>query len=62
MKQVSLIVYDLLGRKVKVLVNEFQQPGFYSVNFSGTSLASGVYIYELKSGGLSARKKMILLK
>lgn len=59
---VSLKVYDLLGRQVALLVNKEQLPGIYSVNFNARSLPSGIYFYELRSGGFSSIKKMILQK
>ena len=67
---VSLIIYDILGRKVKELVNTKQQAGRYEIQFNATNLASGVYIYQLiaanpstSSGrGFMSSKKMILIK
>jgi hypothetical protein len=59
---VSLKVYDILGRIVKTLVDQKQNPGNYEVEFSGNDFNSGVYFYELKSGSYRAVKKMMLLK
>ncbi len=61
---VQLIVYDMLGREVALLVNNFQQPGNYSVSFDagGIGLASGMYIYRINSGNFSESKKMLLIK
>ena len=59
---VTLKVYDILGREIKTLVNELKSRGNYSVNFDAGSLSSGVYFYQLKSGGYSSIKKMVLLK
>lgn len=59
---VSLTVYDVLGRRITTLVNEFQKPGNYKVQFNGTSLPSGVYFYRLKSGSFSKTKKMLLVE
>jgi hypothetical protein len=67
---VSLIVYDVLGREVAVLVNERKRPGTYQVSFDGGSQASGVYFYKLiarqtdggQAGSFSAVKRMLLLK
>jgi hypothetical protein len=59
----TLKVYDLLGREVATLVNEYQTPGVKSpVYFDASRLASGVYLYRLKSGEFSAVKKFVLLK
>lgn len=64
---IQLTVHDLLGRKVKTLVSEFQQSGKYSVKWDGKdeegrSLVSGIYLYSLKSTSFTASKKMMLLK
>jgi len=59
---VSLIIYDILGRKVKELVNAKQQAGRYEIQFNASSLSSGVYIYQLVADKYISSKKMILLK
>lgn len=59
---VSLIVYDVLGRRVETLVDRRQSPGAYSVTFNGANLASGVYFYRLRAGSVIETKKMLLLK
>lgn len=60
--QVSLTVYDILGRKVTTLVNKAQKPGNYSVQFNAGNLPSGVYFYRLKAGDFTITKKMVLLR
>jgi len=59
---VSLIIYDILGRKVKELVNTKQSAGRYEIQFNASNLASGVYIYQLIADKYISSKKMILLK
>ncbi|MBI5472879.1 MAG: T9SS type A sorting domain-containing protein [Ignavibacteriae bacterium] len=59
---VSLKVFDLLGREVSTLVNEVMQPGAHVMQFDASKLSSGVYFYQLSSGSLSVRKKMIIAK
>jgi hypothetical protein len=59
---VSLKVYDILGKEVASLVNEFKSEGKYNVNFDATKLASGIYIYQLKSKDYISSKKMMLIK
>ncbi len=64
---VTLKVYDILGREVATLVNEYQQPGKYSVQFNaetrrGESLPSGVYFYQLKAVSFTEIKKLVLMK
>lgn len=59
---VKLIVYDVLGRKVKELINEKQSPGIYEVTFDGTNFSSGVYFFKLEAGNFSDVKRMLLIK
>ena len=69
---VKLEVYNILGQKVATLVNNFMQPGNYTVQFSAKGgstpggnagrLASGVYIYRIEAGEFVSSKKMIVLK
>lgn len=59
---VSLKVFDVLGRGVKTLVNERLQPGSYETAFDGNGLASGVYLYRLQAGGVVETKKLLLLR
>ena len=61
-ENVSIKVYDMLGREVAVLVNQTQSAGQYKVDFDASKLASGVYLYRLSAGDFTANKKMILLK
>ncbi len=58
---VKLKVYDILGREIKVLVDEQQSAGTYKVKFKADNLASGIYIYSLNYGQYIETKKMILL-
>ena len=65
----QLKVYDILGSEIVTLVNEEQEPGFYEVQFNGSTFPSGVYFYNLQvypaNGGASdfvMTKKMILVK
>jgi len=59
---VKIIMYDMLGREVKELVNEFKQQGSYNVSFNGASLSSGIYFYKLITNDFAETKKMILVK
>jgi len=59
---VTLIIYDILGRKVATLVNKVQKAGNYEVKFDASNLSSGVYIYQLQSGGFLKSRKIVLLK
>jgi len=59
---VTLKIYDLLGREVTTLVNETQPAGYYTIRFNGSSLPSGIYVYQLTSNNINISKKMILMK
>ena len=59
---VSLKIYDMVGREVVNLVNEYQQPGNFVKTLHGTSLPSGIYFCKIKVGNFTDTKKMILLK
>ena len=59
---VKLVVYDILGREVRTLVNESLKPGTYETAFDASTLNSGVYFYKLVTGNFTETKKMILIK
>jgi hypothetical protein len=61
---VTLKVYDILGREVATLVNEYQKPGTYNYQFSigNYQLPSGVYFYKLQAGNFISAKKMVIAK
>lgn len=59
---VSLVVYDILGKEVKVLVNEKLSAGEYETDFDAEGLASGMYYYTLRAGDNVSLKKMVLIK
>jgi hypothetical protein len=59
---VTLKIYDILGREIKTLLNEYKQTGTYETSFDGSGLASGIYFYQLRAGDFVQTKKMILIK
>ena len=59
---VTLKVYDMLGREVAALVNEFKQAGYYSIDFNASGLSSGIYFYRLQANDFRDIKKMVLIK
>ncbi|MBI3123465.1 MAG: Ig-like domain-containing protein [Ignavibacteriales bacterium] len=61
---VQLKVFDILGREVETLVDEYKQPGVYNSTFYTlrSTLTSGVYFYRLQAGSFSETKKMLLIK
>ena len=60
--KVVIRVYDILGREIKELINEFKTAGKYSVQFDGNKLSSGVYFCRMESGKYLQTKKFILAK
>ena len=61
-QQVRLEVYNITGSLVATLVDQQQAPGTYQVNFNGSGLSSGVYIYRLQTPTRVLNRKMVLVK
>ncbi|MBP9096609.1 MAG: T9SS type A sorting domain-containing protein, partial [Ignavibacteria bacterium] len=55
-------VFDMLGRSVAILFNEFKNAGSYNLNYDASNLSSGIYFYKLNSPELNIIKKFILVK
>lgn len=60
--KVLLKVFDILGKEVEVLIDEVQDAGYKQIEYNGTSLASGLYIYKLITEEYVASRKMMILK
>jgi hypothetical protein len=59
---INLTVYDVLGREVAHLVNEYKPIGVHFVNFNTKNLSSGVYFYRLRAPGYEGLKKMLIIR
>jgi len=59
---VKMAVYDMLGQKVSVILDEFREAGYYSMTFNASDLPSGTYFYTLETSKFRQTKKMILTK
>lgn len=59
---VTLKVYDVIGKEVSVLINEKKSAGNYEISFDAAGLSSGVYFYKLEAGNFTSTKKMILIR
>ena len=64
---VNITVYDMLGRKVRTILNEQQDPGYKSLiwdatNDYGKPVSAGIYLYQIQAGEYMQTKKMVLLK
>jgi flagellar hook assembly protein FlgD len=65
--QVTLTVFDLMGRQITQLVNTTQDVGYKSVQWNATNsfgkpVSAGVYLYQVRAGEFVQTKKMVLLK
>ena len=61
--QITLMVYDMLGRPVATLLDSPQMPGRYTVSFRPTDIATGIYLVEMRADGLHVgRQKLLLVK
>jgi len=64
---VNITIYDMLGRKVKTLINRTQDAGYKSVIWNATNdygkpVSAGIYLYQIQAGEYISTKKMVLLK
>mgnify|MGYP000020537131 FL=1 len=64
---VNIIIYDMLGRQVRTLINQTQDAGYKSIIWNATDdygkpVSAGIYLYTIKAGDYSQTKKMVLLK
>jgi photosystem II stability/assembly factor-like uncharacterized protein len=60
--RVKITLYDLLGREVRVLLEDIKDPGEYSLNFNASGLSSGVYFYKIEAGRYTETRKMVLIR
>jgi hypothetical protein len=58
----KLMIFDLLGREVKILINSELIAGYHEVEFNAGNLPSGIYFYRIQADGFTQTKKMILMK
>ncbi len=60
---ITIKVYNISGKEISTLINQYQNPGSYSVKFDGANLSSGIYFYTLSiEGSLITTRKMLLVK
>lgn len=60
--KVKIVVYDIMGREIKVLVDEVKSKGDHAVIFDASKFASGTYSYKLETPEFSKINRMILVK
>jgi len=61
-KNVKIEIFNLIGQKIKTLINKAMPAGSHTVTFNGQNIVSGVYFYKIETGEFREMKKMILLK
>ena len=64
---VNITIYDMLGRKVRTILNQQQDPGYKSLIWNATNdygkpVSAGIYLYQIQAGEYNSTKKMVLLK
>jgi len=60
--QVKIEIYNLLGKKIKTILDDYKNAGSHKLVFDSNNLASGVYLYRIEAGKYTTSKKMILLR
>ena len=59
---VKMSVYDVLGKEIKTLVNDFRPAGAYEVRLDASDLSSGIYFYQMRAGNFEEMRKMVVIK
>lgn len=59
---VTIRMYDVIGREVRLVVDEAKEPGYYEVALDASSFASGIYLYRMQAGDFVAVRKLLLMK
>ena len=64
---VTITIYDMLGKKIKTLINEVQDAGYRSVIWDATNdygevVSTGIYLYQIQADEYAHTKKMVLVK
>jgi len=60
--KIVLKIYDITGREISALVNDYKQAGYHSVEFNASTLASGVYFYRITANDFTSVKRMVLIR
>lgn len=60
--QVKIVLYDILGKEIKVLVNEIKKEGYYEYQLNMSNFSSGIYLYKIETDIYSDIKKLVLVK
>ena len=60
--QTRLMVYDIMGREIAMLVNEYRPMGTHKIVWNASSMPSGIYFYRLETSSFTRTQKMVLMK
>jgi hypothetical protein len=60
--EVKIELFDILGQRVALLVDERKPAGYHTIDFDSSNLASGIYLYRIQAGDYVDSKKMVLMK
>lgn len=60
--KITIKVFDVLGREIKTLLDEYKDTGTYEIEFDGSELTSGLYFYKIISGNKTETRKMMLVR
>jgi hypothetical protein len=58
----TLKIYNVLGQEVTTLVDEAKEPGYYTVTWDASDMATGIYFYRLMAGEYAETRRMVLMK
>ena len=66
-EKIEIVIFNILGQRVKTLVNREQEAGYYKITWDSTNdfgklVSSGLYFYSIKAGKNHSMKKMMVLK
>ncbi len=59
---ITLKVFDMMGKEVQTLINEYKNAGSYDIRFDGSNLSSGIYYYRFLAGDYTESRSMVLIK
>jgi hypothetical protein len=60
--QVTIKIYDILGRRVEPLIDDKQQAGYHQITWNAAERSSGIYLYRIQAGDNTETRKMLLVK
>lgn len=59
---VTMTIYDVLGREVETILNEYRNTGYHNLRWNATNISSGIYFVRMQSGGFSQVRKLMVVR